>query len=61
MRRVIARMLAEAPAPAAYAGRLDLDHVGAIAREVHGAVRSGHALRQIQDLYAFERKIVFSH
>src|SRR3954453_1867675 len=44
--------------PVAVAQALDLDHVGAVLGEQHGAVRSGDPLAEIDDLEAREGRIV---
>src|SRR6476469_1509953 len=61
MRGLVACRLAELPAPATCAGRLDLDHVRTVTREVHAAIGSGDTLREIQNLYALEGKIIHRH
>ncbi len=45
-------------APVAIAGRLDLDDVGAVLRHQHPAVRTRHALREVDDLQPGERRVV---
>src|SRR4029453_12991746 len=44
---VIALELAQCAAPVAL-GRLDLDDVGAVQRQQHRGMRSGHALREVE-------------
>ena len=61
MRGVVTLVLAQPSAPAADAGRLNLDHIGAVARQVHAAIGAGYTLRQIENLYALEGQIVLGH
>ena len=44
--------------PVAVAQALDLDHVGAVLGEQHGAIGSGDALAEIDDLQPGERRVV---
>ena len=49
---------AERARPVALADALDLDHVGAVLGEQHGAVGSGDPLAEIDDLQAGEGRVV---
>ena len=49
---------AERPRPVAVADPLDLDHVGAVLGEQHGAVGTGDALAEVDHLEPGERRVV---
>jgi hypothetical protein len=59
-RAVVAIGLAHRAAPVAGGVRLDLDHVGAVLRQQHAAIRRGDALGQVEHLKTFEGEL-FSH
>ena len=44
MRGLVAGVFAEQAAPAARTRRLDLNHIGAVTREMHAAIGAGNAL-----------------
>ena len=56
--RVAAVARAERARPVALADALDLDHLGAVLRQQHGAVGAGDALAEIDDLQAGEGRVV---
>ena len=56
--RVAAVAHAERARPVALADALDLDHVGAVLGEQHGAVGAGDALAEVDDLQAGEGRVV---
>ena len=49
---------AERARPVALADALDLDHLGAVLGEQHGAIGAGDALAEIDDLQAGEGRVV---
>ena len=59
-RGVLADALAERAPPVA-GGGLDLEHVGAVLREQHGAVGAGNALRKVEDAQAGVGAVVAGH
>ena len=58
MRGLVAGVFAEQAAPAARTWWLDLDHIGAVAREMHAAIGAGNALREVENFEAFEGEVV---
>src|SRR4029434_6699929 len=56
--RVAAVARAELPLQVAVADALDLDDVGAVLRQQHGAVGAGDALAEIDDLQAGKGRVI---
>jgi len=55
--RVAAVARADGAAPVAV-GRLELDHVGAVLRQQHPAVRTGQALAQVEHAQSGKREVI---